>query len=176
MRITIRSQAGEPLPSGQVGEIVVNGNGVMSGYFNDPAATAGVLRDGWLHTGDLGSLDADGFLWLAGRLRNLIITAGRNVAAEEVEAHLRQLPGVTDAAVFGEPDRLRGEVIHALIVTEPGVLPAGRDVRVALTTSLEKHKIPRRISIVGELPRTATGKIDRARLRLFANRKPLDVR
>ncbi len=143
----------------------------MSGYFNDPAATASVLRDGWLRTGDLGSLDEDGFLWLAGRLRNLIITAGRNVVAEEVEAHLRQVPGVADAAVFGEPDELRGEVIHALIVARAGVVLTERDVRASLATRLDRHKIPRRVSIVADLPRTANGKIDRALLGLVAARE-----
>jgi long-chain acyl-CoA synthetase len=168
MRIVIRSPSGESLPSGQIGEIVVSGGGVMSGYFNDPAATTSLLRDGWLRTGDLGSLDEDGFLWLAGRLRNLIITAGRNVVAEEVEAHLRQVPGVADAAVFGEPDELRGEAIHALIVARAGVVLAERDVRASLATRLDRHKIPRRVSIVSDLPRTANGKIDRALLGFVA--------
>jgi len=164
MRITIRSPNGEVVPSGQIGEIVVSGPGVMSGYFNDPAATAAVLNDGWLRTGDLGSLDDDGFLWLAGRLRNLIITAGRNVIAEEVEVHLRGIPGVADAAVFGEPDELRGERIHAVIVIRPGADLTAADVRASLATRLASHKLPRCVSFVTDLPRTANGKVDRARL------------
>jgi acyl-CoA synthetase (AMP-forming)/AMP-acid ligase II len=136
----------------------------MSGYFNDSAATASVLRNGWLHTGDLGRLDDGGFLWLAGRLRNLIITAGRNVVAEEVEAQLRQVPGVADAAVFGEPDDLRGEVIHALIVPRAGTVLTERDVRASLAPRLEIHKLPRRVSFITHLPRTPNGKIDRGRL------------
>lgn len=164
VRIAIRSSTGEPLPPGRVGEIVVKGDGVMSGYFRDPAATAEVLRDGWLRTGDLGRVDDDGFLWLAGRLRNLIITAGRNVIAEEVEEHLRMAPGVADAAVFGEPDELRGEAVHALVVLHAGSAPTERDVRAFLAPRLDRHKLPRRISFVTGLPRTPNGKIDRARL------------
>jgi acyl-CoA synthetase (AMP-forming)/AMP-acid ligase II len=140
----------------------------MSGYFRDPAATAAVLRDGWLRTGDLGRLDVDGFLWLAGRLRNLIITAGRNVIAEEVEAQLRMAPGVADAAVFGEPDELRGESVSALVVPRADATPTDRDVRAFLSPRLDPHKLPRRISFVADLPRTPNGKIDRARLGLLA--------
>lgn len=168
MRIVILSSTGEPLPPGDVGEIVVKGDGVMSGYFRDPAATAAVLRDGWLRTGDLGRLDDEGFLWLAGRLRNLIITAGRNVIAEEVEAYLRQVPGVADAAVFGEPDEMRGESIHAVLVPRTGAAPTERDVRAFLATRLDRHKLPRRVSFAADLPRTPNGKIDRAGLGFLA--------
>jgi acyl-CoA synthetase (AMP-forming)/AMP-acid ligase II len=151
---------------------VVCGDGVMSGYFDDAAATAEVLRDGWLHTGDLGWLDDAGFLWLSGRMRNLIITAGLNVVAEEIEAHLRQVPGVADAAVFGEPDELRGESIHAVIVRLGGAAPTERDVRTFLGPRMQPHKLPRRISFVSELPKTSNGKVDRvglARLRIGGN-------
>jgi acyl-CoA synthetase (AMP-forming)/AMP-acid ligase II len=171
MRIVIRSATGEALPPGQVGEIVVRGDGVMSGYFGDPAATADVLRDGWLRTGDLGWLDVDGFLWLAGRLRNLIISAGRNVIAEEVEECLRQVPGVTDAAVFAQPDELRGESVHALVVAHSGATPTERDVRAFVAARLAQHKVPRRISFVAELPRTPNGKIDRAGLGSVATKE-----
>jgi acyl-CoA synthetase (AMP-forming)/AMP-acid ligase II len=173
MRIEIRStENGESLPPCQTGEVVVCGDGVMSGYFDDAAATAEVLRDGWLHTGDLGWLDDAGFLWLSGRMRNLIITAGLNVVAEEIEAHLRQVPGVADAAVFGEPDELRGESIHAVIVRLGGAAPTERDVRTFLGPRMQPHKLPRRISFVSELPKTSNGKVDRvglARLRIGGN-------
>jgi long-chain acyl-CoA synthetase len=168
MRIVVQSATGEPLQPGQVGEIVVKGDGVMSSYFRDPAATAAVLRDGWLRTGDLGRLDDEGFLWLAGRLRNLIITAGRNVIAEEVEAYLRQVPGVADAAVVGEPDELRGESVHALVVRCAGAAPSARDVRAFLAPRLDRYKLPRRVTFVARLPRTPNGKIDRPRLGLLA--------
>jgi acyl-CoA synthetase (AMP-forming)/AMP-acid ligase II len=165
MRIVICSTStGETLPFGEVGEVVVRGDGVMSGYHGDPAATADVLRDGWLHTGDLGRLDEQGFLYLAGRLRNLIITAGRNVNAEEIEEYLRQIPGIADAAVFGEPDELRGETIHAAIVARTGAFPVEGEIRAFLVSRLERYKLPHRISFVGELPRTENGKIDRPSL------------
>lgn len=162
--IAIRAPNGEPVGAGRVGKIVVSGPGVMSGYFDDPAATAAVMTDRWLRTGDLGSLDDDGFLWLAGRLRNLIITAGRNVIAEEVEDHLRQVPGVADAAVFGEPDELQGEAIHAVIAVRAGADLTEPGVRASLAARLARYKLPRRISFVTDLPRTANGKINRALL------------
>lgn len=163
VRVAIRAPAGHEVPAGETGEIAVRGDGVMAGYYGDPAATAEVLADGWLRTGDLGHRDEDGFLWLSGRLRNLIITAGRNVTAEEVEQRLREMPEVLDAAVFGEPDKLRGESIHALVVPKDAP-PEPRAVRAFLASRLEQHKIPRRISIVGALPVTANGKLDRTRL------------
>lgn len=163
VKVAIRTPAGQDLPAGETGEIVVRGDGVMSGYYGDPAGTAQVLAGGWLRTGDLGLRDEDGFLWLSGRLRNLIITAGRNVAAEEVEQHLREMPEILDAAVFGEPDELRGESIHALVVPRAAP-PEPRAVRAFLGSRLEPHKIPRRISTVDALPVAANGKVDRTRL------------
>jgi acyl-CoA synthetase (AMP-forming)/AMP-acid ligase II len=169
VQVAIRTPAGQDLPARETGEIVVRGAGIMTGYYGDPAATAEVLAGGWLRTGDLGHRDQDGFLWLSGRLRNLIITAGRNVTAEEVEQHLREMPEILDAAVFGEPDELRGESIHALVVPR-AVPPESRAVRAFLGSRLEQHKIPRRISIVDALPVTANGKLDRTRLSSLAAR------
>jgi long-chain acyl-CoA synthetase len=163
MRIEIRDVHGKALSPGEIGEITVRGPGVMTGYFGDAAASSTVLRGGWLHTGDVGRLDEDGFLWLVGRLRNLIITGGRNLVPEEVEQHLRQMPGIDDAAVFGRPDELRGQSVHALVVAA-STAPTEREVRAFLGARLETYKVPRTISFVREIPRTTNGKVDRAGL------------
>ncbi|MGW3313398.1 class I adenylate-forming enzyme family protein [Streptomyces sp. NPDC001073] len=170
MRIAIVAPDGKRLPAGETGQVVVQGPGVMAGYHQDPTGTAEVLSDGWLHTGDLGRMDDDDFLWVTGRMRNLIITAGKNVAAEDVESYLRRVPGIADAAVFGVPDRLRGEAVHALVVAEPEGAPSVEEIRTSLASQLTNYKIPQRITFVEDLPRTRNGKIRRSELFRYAER------
>lgn len=161
--IRIESDAGSACAPGESGEVLIRGAGVMTGYFEDPDLTRDVLRDGWLHTGDLGYLDGAGYLTLTGRRRNLIIVGGKNVQAEEVEHHLLGHPQVKEAAVFGTQDDIRGEHIVALVVPQTANFDA-QEVLVALRQSLPAHKVPRQIVLTQKLPRTSNGKIDRLRL------------
>lgn len=154
-----------PLPSGEVGEIVIRAPMVMTGYWNRPEATAEAFHDGWFLTGDLGRTDADGFLWVEDRKKDLIIRGGYNVYPREVEEALEELPAVAAAAVAGLPDRDKGEVVAAWVVPAPGHA-AGEE---ALRRLLDEHlagrlaafKRPRRLTFVDALPRNALGKVQK---------------
>ncbi|MGC3987889.1 MAG: AMP-binding protein [Pseudorhodoferax sp.] len=119
--IGILDPEGRECPRGQVGEIVIRGPMVTSGYWKLPEATAQALRNGWLHTGDGGRMDEDGFIFIADRLKDMIISGGENVYSGEVEAALRSHADVIDAAVIGVPDARWGEAVHAVVVLRPGV-------------------------------------------------------
>jgi long-chain acyl-CoA synthetase len=151
------------LPPGEVGEVVVRGPAVMLGYWNRPDATAETLRGGWLHTGDLGRMDENGFLYLLDRAKDLIITGGSNVYAVEVEAALISHDAVRDVAVVGLPDRTWGELVVAVVVTDKD------DVEPLLVEhaarELAPYKRPRRYAFVSELPRNPTGKVLKRELR-----------
>src|SRR5262249_43217526 len=114
--VRLVDEDGEPVTDGEVGELVVRSPNVMQGYFDDPAATAAILRDGWVFTGDLARRDEAGYYYLAGRQILRINVGGFKVAPEEVEAVLLRHPGVREAAVAGQPDQARGEVVRAIIV------------------------------------------------------------
>lgn len=156
------------LPAGEVGEVIVGGPSVMTGYLNRPEATAETLRGGWLHTGDLGRMSEDGVLYLLDRAKDMIISGGSNVYAVEVEDVLTRHPSVKEVAVIGVPDDLWGELVVAVVVPVDGV--AG-DASVAASInefsreSLAGYKIPRRIEFVSMLPRNAYGKVLKRELR-----------
>nr|WP_239522181.1 long-chain fatty acid--CoA ligase [Geodermatophilus sabuli] len=149
----------------EVGEVVVSGPNVMAGYWEDPEQTAAVLRDGWYHTGDAGSLDAEGYLYIRDRYKDMIISGGENVYPAEVESALLELPGVLEAAVIGVPDERWGEVGLAVVVPAPGAPEDPDGVRAALRERLAGFKVPRHVEFVDELPKTATGKIRKPDLR-----------
>ncbi|AHH20674.1 putative AMP-dependent ligase [Nocardia nova SH22a] len=157
--IRILDPDGIELPAGAPGEIVVRGPNVMSGYLDDPDATArAVDPDGWLHTGDIGTLDADGCLRITDRLKNMFIVGGFNVYPAEVEQALLEYPGITDAAVIGIPDDRLGEVAAAFVVT----VDAAFDVDALVgwcRDRLAGYKVPRAVRVVDRLPRNTTGKI-----------------
>ncbi|MBB1472352.1 AMP-binding protein [Luteimonas sp. MC1782] len=159
--LQVRDETGMPLPPGAEGEVWVRGDNVMSGYWRDAAATAAVLRDGWLRTGDIGHLDDDGFLFLAGRRSDLIKTGGHRVHPMEVEEVLHELPGIIEAAVAGVDDEVLGQVVKAWVVTDGRALDA-RGVRAHCRDRLAAHKVPKLVDFVGALPRTASGKVRRA--------------
>jgi fatty-acyl-CoA synthase len=149
----------------EVGEVVVQGPNIMAGYWNDAEHTASVLVDGWYHTGDAGTFDDEGFLYIRDRYQDMIISGGENVYPAEIESALLSLPGIDEAAVIGVPDARWGEVALAVLVAAPGS-PADPDtVRSALSQRLAGFKIPARIEFVGELPKTATGKVRKPDLR-----------
>jgi fatty-acyl-CoA synthase len=149
----------------EVGEVVVSGPNVMAGYWQDPEQTAAVLRDGWYHTGDAGSLDADGFLYIRDRYKDMIISGGENVYPAEVESALLELPGIVEAAVIGVSDPRWGEAGMAVVVPAPGSALDADAVRTALRERLAGFKVPTHVEFVDELPKTATGKIRKPDLR-----------
>ncbi len=164
-RILDPVQDRDELPDGEVGELVVRGPQVMKGYFNNPAETAAVLRDGWLYTGDLAKRDADGFFTVVDRKKDIIKTGGFLVVPAEVEEVLRRHPDVAEAAVIGEPDAERGEIIKALVVPRPGVAFDLAGLERFCAEHLGKHKRPRRLMLVSELPKNFLGKVQRRKLR-----------
>jgi fatty-acyl-CoA synthase len=149
----------------EVGEVVVQGPNVMAGYWQDPERTAEVLVDGWYHSGDAGSLDAEGFLFIRDRYKDMIISGGENVYPAEVESALLELPGIEEAAVIGVPHEKWGEVGLAVLVASPGAPPDPDAVRAALRERLAGFKVPRHLRFVDALPKTATGKIRKPDLR-----------
>jgi long-chain acyl-CoA synthetase len=154
------------VPDGEVGELVVRGPQVMLGYWNDVAATRSSIRDGWLHTGDLATRDERGLYRIVGRKKDLIITSGYNVYPSEVEAVLAAAPGVREAAVVGEPDPQRGEIVKAFVVLEPDAPWDEAALEAYCREHLAKHKRPRRFErCAGELPRNFLGKVIRRHLR-----------
>jgi acyl-CoA synthetase (AMP-forming)/AMP-acid ligase II len=161
--LRIVDDAGCDLPAGTPGEVLVHGPNVMQGYFGDPALTRATLRDGWLHTGDLGYLDAEGFLFLVGRRTDLIKCAGERISAREIEEVLIAHPGVLEAAVAGEPHPVLGESVRAWVVPRaPGLTED--ELRLHCAQHLTHHAIPRGWTFVPELPRTASGKVQKHRL------------
>ena len=151
---------------GQVGELAVRGPQVMVGYWRDSAATAGVIRDGWLHTGDLAVQDAQGFFRIVDRTKDLIITSGFNVYSNDVEHILRECPGVCDVAIIAAPDRERGELVKA-IVAVPDPAAFSRDAFQRFSrANLSRQRRPRIVEVVqGNLPRNFLGKVVRRQLR-----------
>ncbi|TMB91550.1 MAG: long-chain fatty acid--CoA ligase [Chloroflexi bacterium] len=154
-----------PLAAGEDGEICVRGLGVMSGYWHDPEASAAALRDGWLHTGDIGHLDADGYLYVVDRKKDLILRGGFNVFPRDVEDVLLTHPDVTGAGVVGRPDPRLGEEVVAFVTLRPGAAAVSADLVTYAREHLAANKYPREIRIVDGLPLTSVGKLDRKRLR-----------
>jgi long-chain acyl-CoA synthetase len=153
------------LPAGAVGELVVRGPQIMKGYFNNPAETARALRDGWLYTGDVAKRDRDGFFTIVDRKKDIIKTSGFLVFPAEVEEVLASFPSVAEAAVIGVPDEERGEVVKAMVVPRQGAKINLSALEAHCLQHLGKHKRPRQIDVVAELPKNFLGKIQRRRLR-----------
>jgi len=148
-----------PLPVRQVGELVIRGASVLKGYYKRLEATAEALRGGWFHTGDTAYLDEEGYLFLQGRKKELVIVAGENVYPIEVENALLAHEAVQEAAVFGRQDAALGEVVHAAVVLRLGKTATARDLRGHCTEKLAAFKVPRSIRILDKLPRNASGKV-----------------
>ncbi len=158
-------KTGGSLPWGEVGEIVVRGPSNMRGYWNDPAASAEALRDGWLHTGDLGRRDEDGDFFIVDRLKDMIRTGGENVYAKEVELALLDHPGVEDVAVVGVPDDRWDEMVVAAVQLKAETTADEEELREFCVDAIARHKIPKRIVFVDAFPRTGLGKISKHELR-----------
>jgi long-chain acyl-CoA synthetase len=153
------------LGAGEIGEIRARGPQIMSGYRNRPKETAEALRAGWLYTGDIGELDAEGWLYIRDRKKDMAIVGGYNVYPREVDEVLFAHPAVNEAAAAGVPDPYYGESIRAYVVLKPGARASVDDLVAHCKANLARYKVPARIYLVSELPRTTVGKIDRMALR-----------
>jgi long-chain acyl-CoA synthetase len=165
VEVTIQNEAGEILPSHQIGELCVRGGNVMPGYWNRPEETADTLRRGWLLTGDLGYEDADGYLFITDRKKDMLLVNGINVYPREIEEVLYQFPGVKEAAVIGIPDARKGEQPVAYIAPDDGVALDETAILQFLRGKLADYKVPKKIISLPALPRNVTGKILKTELR-----------
>jgi malonyl-CoA/methylmalonyl-CoA synthetase len=155
-----------PIPAGENGHVQVKGPNVFAGYWKMPERNLEEFTlDGWFRTGDMGALSGDGYLTIAGRSKDLIITGGYNVYPKEIELALDALPGVRESAVVGVPHPDFGEAVMAVVVPEAGATPTEGEIVAALKASLANFKVPKRIYVVEELPRNAMGKVQKNVLR-----------
>jgi long-chain acyl-CoA synthetase len=165
IEVKIFDDNGRELPPDHVGEIVVRGPNVMQGYYNQPAETAAVLRDGWLHTGDMGKKDADGYISIVDRRKEMLLVRGMNVYPREIEEVLYRCPNVREAAVVARPDEKRGEAAIAFVCPVEGAQLQSEEILWFCRERLADYKLPKEIRIVESLPHTATGKIAKLELR-----------
>lgn len=156
---------GIEVPRGTVGEIVVSGDHVMLGYWNKPVETAAALRDGWMHTGDGGYMDEDGFVFIADRIKDMIITGGENVYSVEVENVIAKHPAVSQCAVIGVPDQHWGERVHAVVTLAEGESLSLEELREHTKQYIAGYKVPRSLEIIDEFPLSGAGKILKRELR-----------
>lgn len=159
VEVAIFDDTDSVLPIDTIGEIVVRGDNVMLGYLNQPEATAEAMRGGWYHTGDLGRIDADGYIYILDRKKDMVITSGLNVYPREVEEVLMQHPAVADCAVIGLPDGLRGEAVTAVVVLKQGADASERDLMRFCRDRLANYKTPQSVLFRTTLPRGGTGKV-----------------
>jgi acyl-CoA synthetase (AMP-forming)/AMP-acid ligase II len=155
----------QPLPCGTVGQILIRSAGVMQGYWNKPAESAATLKGGWLHTGDGGYLDEEGYLYVADRLKDMIISGGENVYSIEVENVISTHPAVQSCAVIGVPHVLWGESVHAVLVLRPDHNLTLEQLRKHCKAELAGFKCPKSMEVVAQLPLSSVGKVLKNKLR-----------
>ncbi|MFL5705715.1 MAG: long-chain-fatty-acid--CoA ligase [Ktedonobacteraceae bacterium] len=163
VEVVVVDEHDQPVPVGEVGEVIARGPNIMHGYYNMPEETKATLRDGWLHTGDMGRFDEDGYLYIVERKKDLIIRGGFNIYPRDVEEVLNSHPAVLEASVVGVPSERMGEEVKAFVVTRSPV-----DAETLMTycrQSLANYKTPSQIEFINALPRNAVGKIDKKELR-----------
>jgi long-chain acyl-CoA synthetase len=163
--VRVVREDGTAVGPGEVGEIVMRGPNVMAGYWRQPEATAAALRDGWMHSGDLATVDGAGYVTIVDRAKDMIITGGENVYSTEVEDALYAHPAVLEAAVIGVPDARWGERVHAVVVLRSGQAATGEELAAHCRTRIAAYKIPRSVAFLPALPKTGSGKIQKAALR-----------
>ncbi len=167
--VRVVTESGADAPTGEPGEVVVRGETVMRGYLDDPEATAAAIdADGFLHTGDLGTFDADGYLRIVGRIKDMFIVGGFNAYPAEIENLLLRHPRIAQVAVIGIPDERLGEVPMAFVVPEPGPPPDRAEIIEWARGEMANFKVPRSIELLDELPVNATGKVVKDELRARA--------
>ncbi len=167
VRLRVVTPEGEDVrPDGeQLGEIVVRSNVVMDGYYREPESTAASIRDGWFHTGDMATIDAQGYATIRDRAKDVIISGGENISSVDIENALADFPGILEAAVVAAPDERWGEVPVAVVVLKPGVIATADDVLAHCRERLAGFKVPRRVEFRDQLPKGGTGKILKGELR-----------
>lgn len=166
VELRIVDSSGAALPTGESGEIMTRSAANMAGYFLQPHATKEAVEpNGWLHTGDAGYVDVDGYIYLRDRIKDLIITGGENVYPVEVELALREHPRVADVAVIGLPDTKWGEIVAAFIVATAGPTPDAKEIMAWARERIGGFKVPKRVEFIADLPRNASGKVLRRELR-----------
>jgi long-chain acyl-CoA synthetase len=170
--VSIRDDDDRALPTDEVGEVCVQGPNVMLGYYRNPEETAKTIRGGWLRTGDMGRLDADNYLYIVERKKDLIIRGGFNIYPRDVEEALYAFPAVAEAAAIGLPDTLMGEEVVAFVVLKPGQAATADEVAGFCQTRLARYKCPKEIRFVDALPKSPVGKILRKELRGQARTQP----
>ena len=161
----VDAETAQPVAAGESGEIVIRGPQVIGGYWNKPKESSEAIRDGWLHTGDIGVLDTDGWLYLVDRKKDMINAAGYKVWPREVEDVLYTHPAVREAAVVGIPDEYRGESVKAVLSLKPGASATAEEIIEFCKARMAAYKYPRKVEFLPELPKTVTGKILRRELR-----------
>jgi len=162
-------ETGESVPAGVQGEVCCRGYNVMEGYYNNPDATAQAIDpDGWLHSGDLGTMDEDGYLTITGRLKDMIIRGGENVYPREIEEFLYRMEGIKDVQVVGVPSRKYGEEVGAFVIPKEGFDFGPEDIRDFCRGKIARYKVPKYIKFLDEYPMTASGKIQKFKLRELA--------
>jgi acyl-CoA synthetase (AMP-forming)/AMP-acid ligase II len=157
--VAIMSEGGELVPRGERGEIVVRSSLVMRGYYKNEDATAEASAHGWHHTGDIGYLDGDGFLFIVDRAKDMVITGGFNVYSTEVEQALMEHPDVADCAVVGLPDEKWGERVTAVVQLRPGRTVEGSDLAAFVKERIGSVKAPKQVEVWADLPRSKVGKV-----------------
>jgi fatty-acyl-CoA synthase len=170
-RMRLADPEGNDVPEGETGELLISGPHVCSGYWRNPQATEEALVDGWFHTGDMARMDPDGFFYIAGRIKDMIISGGENIYAAEVEAVFREHPAVEDAALIGQPDEKWGEVGLMIVALKPGERASGDELKAFCQERLARYKIPKRVIFADSLPYSPYGKVIKAELKrqyLFA--------
>ncbi len=160
----------------ELGEVLMRGDFVMTGYWNNPEATAQSIKDGWLCTGDIGRMDSDGFLYIMDRKKDMIISGGENIYPAEIEDLLLHHPKIQDAGVIGYPDELWGEAVRAVVVVTPGETLTEEEIIEWTKGKIGKFKMPKSVVFTDALPRTPTGKILKKDLRVQFNEQPADPR
>ena len=148
-----------------LGEIIVRGNVVMQGYYNDPDATNAAIKNGWFHSGDAAVVHADGYVEIRDRFKDVIISGGENISSVEVEGCLLRHPAVLEVAVVGMAHEKWGEAPHAFVTLQPGATATEEDIKLHVRNNLAHFKTPQWVSFVAELPKTATGKVQKFVLR-----------
>jgi acyl-CoA synthetase (AMP-forming)/AMP-acid ligase II len=163
--LTVIDPQGRVLGPRQIGEICIHSPANMIGYWNLDAATAEALRDGWIHSGDAGFLDEDGYLFIQDRVKDMIIYAGENIYPAEIESVLHEHPAVAEVAVIGVPDARWGEVVKAVVVPRPGASATAAEIIAFARERIAEFKLPKSVDFVAALPRTPSGKVKKAELR-----------
>ena len=176
VEVRVADPAGQPLPLGEVGEVLVRGDTVMAGYWRDADASAAALQGGWLFTGDMGTMDRDGFLTLKDRSKDVVISGGSNIYPREVEEVLLLAPGVAEVSVVGAPDPEWGEIVVAFVVPQPGHTLDSAALDALCLAHIARFKRPKRYEIVNSLPKNNYGKVLKTTLREQLGKKAAGVR